>query len=152
MINAALVRRGDMLVPYSEEDREKLSEIVEDRPIKARITAVKKERSERQLRLFWACCQEVAENADDPNWNTKRKVAEQIKILLRYVDEYMVTGDGTVHFITGSISSDRMDHMEACRFMDQAFELMAERLGITVDELLAETEERVRITTLTART
>ena len=144
MIDIAVQKKGKILFPFSQEDFEALSDYHDNQLLRARITGMgaRKERSYAQLQTFWCACRTVASNTDDPNWNTKKKVAFQVKVATRFVDDsaIAVRPDGTVQFQYRSISFENLKHMEACQFFDRAFEVMANFLGCTVPELLKEAE------------
>ena len=98
-------------------------------------------RSYEQLKLYWSACQVVAENTDDRNWDTKAKVDELCKIAARHYEyftyyENKKTGEMTLHIKTRSISFANLAHIEACGYFDEAFKTMAEKLKISVDELI----------------
>ena len=137
-----MVRAGDYLAPFSEEDAEQVRSLCGDRPIRARLTGAAHPRSLRQLRLYWACCRAVAANTDDPNWATPEMVHAQIRYALRWVDMADVTvfPDGRVHFPLRSISFAELPHMEACRYFERAWPVLAGKLGVTEEQLLGEAE------------
>jgi len=99
-------------------------------------------RSVSQLNLFFAVCQTVADNSDNKYWNTKDKVAFQVKVALNFIDlnESIVDPQGNVHFKYRSISFKELPHMEACDFFNRAWDILAARLGITVEKLLENTQ------------
>lgn len=106
------------------------------------IVAPEKARSYEQLKLYWKCCQLVADNCDDMNWSTKEKVDEQVKIAARHYEywiyyENQKTGEMALNIKTRSISYAELPHLEACGFFDDAFFIMAQKLGTTVDEMMA---------------
>ena len=131
--------RGGALHPYSVEDADALKEYKLNQIVSIKIKGVKKERSYRQLKMFWAACRQVANNTEDPGWDNEDKVSEQVKIDLKYIDYWMHV-KGALVIKTGSISYAKLSHLEACRFFDRAWPIMAKKIGITVDELLAEAE------------
>ena len=109
----------------------------------------KRKRSYEQLGLYWACCSEVAQNTEDPDWDTQDKVDEQCKIKARHVDcwlyyENTKTGERCLNIKTKSISFKHLAHIEACGYFTHAFETMALHLGITVDELIENTKRHMR--------
>ena len=120
--------------PFSVEDMEKLKEYKPNQVLRAKVTGAKKQRSYEQLKLFWAGCKIVAENTDHPYWSTKEKVAEQVKQAVKFFDyeKIIVTPNGDVVIPTRSISYENLGHMEACRFFDQAFEIMSEFIGVDI--------------------
>jgi hypothetical protein len=132
-----------LFVPATLKDRDKAREFVHNQICRAQIRGFKKERSVLQLRLFWACAQLVAENTDDQNWNTKEKVAEQCKIATQFVDteKIVVKPNGDVHIPYRSIALENLAHMDACRFFDRAFVVMAKFLGVKPEDLKKEGEK-----------
>ena len=126
------------LMPFSDEDSEVLKDYKDHQILKVRLSGFKKPRSLIQLKLFWACCRTVSENTEDQHWNTAEKVAFQIKVALQFVDmsRTIVDSKGNVHLWYRSIAFKNLGHMEACRFFDRAFPIMAKKIGISVDKLL----------------
>ena len=142
MKELAVQLRSNALFPFTEEDKEALSEYKPNQVLKCKLQGVKKPRSLEQLGLFMACAKITAENTDDPNWNTKEKVVEQIKLKVRFIESYMVV-EGVIHIKTRSISFANLPHMEACNFFEQGLKEMAGFLQVTVDELVAMAQERM---------
>ena len=124
--------------PHSIEDKETLKSYKPFQILKAKISGVRKPRSYQQLKLFFACCQTIADNTEDPQWDTKDKVKFQVSVILHFVEPNVVAIDtsGKVVFQYRSIAFKELPHMEAFNFFDRAFETMASKIGITVDELL----------------
>lgn len=120
---------------FSEEDADELSDFPLHKILRAKITGAMKPRSYEQLKLYHAVCRTVADNTDDPNWNTPQKVDFQCKVLCRLIDEFVVVGNAT-HIIPGSVSYAKMSHLSACNYFDRAFDEMAKFLGTTREELL----------------
>lgn len=140
MIDIAIQKTRDGIKPFSAEDWAKLGEYKLNQIIRCKGTGVKKERSYQQLKLYWACCRTVAENTEDPAWDTQGKVSFQCKIILHFVDPAIIAvrPDGTVQFMYRSISYDNLGHMDACRYLDLAFPLMAKKIGVKTEVLLRE--------------
>ena len=90
-IELALQYKNGIFYPHSPEDAEKAREYKNNQVVRSKITGIKKRRSYEQLKLFFACAKLVAENTEDPNWNTKDKVCEQVKISARYIDYWIQT-------------------------------------------------------------
>lgn len=134
--------RSGALYPFSAEDKAELSNFHDNQIVHVRVKGTTKRRSILQLRLFWACCRTVSENTEDIAWNEKSKVAFQIKVALHFVDPNMIAvrPDGTVVFQYRSISFANLKHIEAGRFFDRAFEIMAAKIGVTVEKLLENAE------------
>ena len=107
-------------------------------------------RNVRQHNLFMACCELVAENTDDENWNTQDKVLEQVKIALRWVDCYyryynQKTRQMELNIRTKSIGFDNLEQAEAHGFFDKAFDLLAAKLGIYEDDMKAMAVPRAQV-------
>jgi len=134
---------NDTAIPFSQEDKAIWDEFKTNQLIKAKIYGVSKERSYRQLKLFFGCCRTVMANTEDPHWDSEDKVAFQVKVSLQFVDmeKTIVDAKGNIHLYYRSISYAELPHMAACNFFDRAFKVLAKKIGITVDELLKNTEE-----------
>jgi hypothetical protein len=134
-----LQRKGQMFVPFDPESAELIKSYYENQPVRAKITGIKKPRSYRQLSAYWAACQKVAENCDD--WPTKESVDFNIRVALDFRDpnKIAVRPDGQVQFYYRSIAFKNLEHAEAVQYFTRAFDLMAHKLGITTEELLANT-------------
>lgn len=125
------------LVPFSPEDENELSSFKDNQLLIAKVSGTMKERSIRQLRLFFACCRTVVDNTEDPNWNNVDKVKNQVKVQLQFIDmqkSTVVNGNWYPHY--RSISFAELKFMDANNFFDQAWPILAKKILITVDELL----------------
>lgn len=129
--------REQILYPLSHEDREVLWNYKQNQILRCKLQGVKKPRSVRQLNLYWATCQIVADNTENKLWNTKEKVDFQCRVKQHFVDPDIISvlKDGTVIFNYRSISFANLAHIEACHYFDRAFEIMADFLGVDVDTL-----------------
>jgi len=138
LIEIACQLKDNVLYPFSEEDQEKLRGYKDNQVVRAKVQGAKKPRSYQQLKLFWACCRSVADNVDDPHWNTKDKVAFQIKVALQFVDmaQTIVDSKGNIHVHYRSIAFKNLPHMDACNFFDRAFDIMARKLNVDRETLL----------------
>lgn len=125
-------------VPASAEELKKAKNYHRHQIVRAKVSGFKKPRSYLQLKMFWACCKIVADNTEDQYWNTKEKVAFQVKVALQFIDinKTIVDPSGYVHLHYRSISFQSLPHMEANKFFDHAWPIMAQKIGVTVDELL----------------
>ncbi len=106
-------------------------------------------RSHTQLGLYWACCGFVADNTDDKNWNSKQKVSDQCLIAARMVEEYMYyknpkTGVESLHLRLKSIAFRNLAHWDACGYFTEAFQIMADKIGTSVDDLIEAAQKRMR--------
>lgn len=142
MIDIALQFTGKTLSPFSNEDREALKQYKPNQILRAKITGAEKPRSYEQLKLYWACCKTVADNhpqdlnKDDIDFQVKIKVAKHNPSMIKRFQ----ADKGVVFMEPISIAFANMKHLEACRFFDLAFPIMAEMIGITTEELLQNVE------------
>ena len=137
MKEVALQVKGKFLVPFSEEDLEGIKEFRQNQVLRAKLTGVEKPRSYNQLKLYWQLCKVVAENSE--SWPTKESVDFNLRVALDFRDpsRVAVRSDGQVQFYYRSISFAELKHIEACDYFNRAFDLMAKKLGVTVEELLS---------------
>lgn len=106
----------------------------------------KHKRSLEQLGLFWKACDVFANNNEDKNWNTKEKVAAQLKFALKFFDVENAywfkyknqAGDEKemLQFPLKSLSFATCKHPEACEFITEALEFMADKWKMQVDEFI----------------
>jgi hypothetical protein len=131
--------------PFSQEDLETAKNYKIYQNVVGDIKGVKHERSLRQLRTYWRCCEITASNIrmkeSDPKWkywNTKKGVDFQLRVACDFRDKSLtaVRPDGTVQFRYKSISIATCEHAEACGYFKDAFKLMAVIVGCTTDELI----------------
>ena len=128
-------------VPFSKKDQDKWNSYRDNQVTKHNVYGVQKQRSYEQLRMFFAACDIVAQNTEDPMLNTKEKVAFAIKVRLDFINpnRIAVTNNGDIIFEYRSISYDNLNHIEACDFFNRAFKELANMIGIANDELLNNT-------------
>jgi hypothetical protein len=109
-------------MPVTDEAVEKSKEFKTFQIVRSVLYGVKKPRSVLQLKRFWGICSVIANNNDHKGFNTKEKVAEQIKIALDFIvkELIIVKPNGDVHIPYRSISFKELPHMEACKFFDRA--------------------------------
>lgn len=136
MIDISLQYRNKVLVPYSQEDHEALSAYQQNQILRAKITGAEKPRSYEQLKLYWACCKAVADNLEDM---TKEDVDFHVKITVAknhpaLVKRFQVV-NGIVYMEPISIAYANMKHLEACKFFDFAFPILADMINIDVEVL-----------------
>lgn len=136
MIECALQLKNNTLYPFSQEDRDNLREFKDNQVLKAKLYGVQKQRSYKQLKLYFACCQTVADNMENM---TKEDVDFECRIRLKFIKDFRVVGKMT-YVEPRSISYAELPHIEACNYFDRAFPIMAKMIGITVDELLINSE------------
>ena len=139
-------RFGRFLLPYGDESKDSANSYRPNQIVNAKVKGIKKERSIRQLNTYWAVCQTVADNTEDKQWGTKEKVDFQARVRTHFVDPNLlvVRGDGEVIFHYRSIAKKNLGHIEACRYFDQAFEVMAQFLGTDTKELVSMAKEQMQ--------
>jgi hypothetical protein len=144
MKEIAFQKRNGVPVPFLPEDVDKWAEFKENQITRHKVTGSRKERSYLQLQMMHCLMEIVAENSENPSWNTEKKVKFSLKVSLHYVDEDSVVVDprGNVHFQYRSFGYDGLDHMEACKIFDRAIPILASVIGLTPDELLNEGKRR----------
>jgi len=124
-----------MMHPVFEEDRETFNRYHPHQLLEIDIKGPVKSRSLPQLAMYFAFCKLVADNTQDPaNWGTKAKVDLQCRIACRWIEGWVVI-EGVTQVIPKPLNFKDTDHMEATKYISQAYEEMAAHLGITVDEL-----------------
>ena len=138
MKELVLQRQGGIFQPFDPESAELMKEYYENQPVRAKTTGIKKPRSYQQLKAYWKACEIVSENSEE--LTDKYDVDWEIRVQLKHIGRMTVQGNKVI-VECKSISFVNLDHIEACRFFDRAFELMAKWLGIAVDELLTQTTE-----------
>ena len=132
------IQQNQQLWPYSEEDLEELKDFHPNQLVRVKVSGTTKQRSLKQLRTYWRACKRTADNLNDFKWNTKDKTDFQCRVALHFVDPSVtvVRPDGAVQFKYRSISFANLKHIEACRYFDRAFEIMALRIGMSVEDFL----------------
>lgn len=123
--------------PMNLDDKEKARAFNLNQPLVAEIKGSKKERSLKQLGTYWACCRLVSENHQ--LFNDRNQVDDQLRVDLEFYDKdrCRVGADGQVHVFYLSIAIANLEWIEANKYFDLAFELMALWLGITVKMMIA---------------
>lgn len=140
-----------MFIPNNQIDYADLNKISNGEKVYITVRTIPdtKVRSVDQNNLFWASCAAVAENTDNKELDTKDKVCEYTKIVLRHVDYWMhyenkKTGETTLNLKTKSISFENLDHWCAIGFYDDAFKLHADMMGHDVDSWIAEVKSKMK--------
>lgn len=145
MIEIALQLKQDYLLqPFSQEDLKKLQGYKPNQIMKAKITGCNKQRSYLQLKAYWQACKTTASNNETPGWRTKEQVDFQVRVALRFYDPDLIVArpDGSIAFNYRSLAYKNLKHAEACNYFSQAFEIMANKLGVTAEELIKNNDPR----------
>lgn len=126
------------LRPFSEADAEALKGFHQYQPIRAKLYGVEKPRSYQQLKTYWGGCNVVADNLENM---TPEEVDFEVKVRLKHIKQFKIINGVTIVEVD-SISYARLAHLEACRYFDRAFPVLAGLIGVTVDELMKAIAER----------
>lgn len=136
---------GQFLIPFDDVSRDELKNFKLFQIVSAKLKGIKKERSMLQLGTYWACCTLVADNTENKLLNTKARVDFHCRVETHFVDPdlIVVRKNGDVVFQYKSIAFKNLEHIEACRYFDRAFEIMADLLGVTPEKLVEMAKERM---------
>lgn len=117
------------------------------------ITHSKKQRSLKQHGLFRACLEVVADHcretfkgdkvATDKEWDTDKKVLWQACMAIGWYETVCVLPNGTVMFSRKSTSFEAMEHPDACNVYSNAMDVMSEKIGYTIEQLVGEAKSKM---------
>ena len=123
-------------VPFSLVDQDEAKSFKPNQIVQCTVKGTKKERSYRQLKMYFGCCNIVGENTSDPLWCDKDKTDFQCRVALGFFNHDRVAVIGKkVAFEVRSLSYDNCEHPDSCKYMDQAFELLASKIGVDIETL-----------------
>jgi hypothetical protein len=88
----------------------------------------------------------LAENSRESNIYDIETAKYACKVGIHFIDPRFiaVSPNGTVQFRYRSFSFDSLKGKERLQVVDRALEFIADKLGITVDELVAEAKSRMK--------
>lgn len=102
--------------------------------------SVKRQRCLKQLGLYWAACKFISDNTENRNMVNAEMVDEWCKKSCNLIEftQYFTLPDGTIlkHEKTGSISFANLNHLDACGYFTDAFLVMANFIGLSVDDFI----------------
>ncbi|WP_341893789.1 hypothetical protein [Ferrovibrio terrae] len=103
------------------------------------MVEIKRPRNIKHHRLYWALVGLVWENLDHERYPTPDSLHAAFKVCLGIRTEITMPG-GTIAYIPGSISFEKMDQAEFSAFYDRVCDLIAKHFlpGVTNKELRAE--------------
>ena len=130
MIDAVLYRKGNLLLPFSEDDQSEIRKVAETRPLRVKIWGDFDPRSLRELRGYWGSCGFIADLAINYNMNTKAKVDHLTRLKLGFVEGTVFDHRGLLHWIVKSLSFDNCHQPDAHQFITKAFEEHAALAGV----------------------
>jgi len=123
-------RQGKTLIPFSDEDLREIYKFPENQFLEIKIKGSKKERSYRELCLYFSSCTCISRLNLNANMDTKEKVDYLTRLKCGFVDGTVFDGNGLLHWMVRSLSYDNCDHPDAHKFINQALESHAELVGI----------------------
>lgn len=133
------IRRGNTLVPADFAAEEFLSELKDGREV---ILTIRKARSPKHHRWFFAMLHKVVENTD--RWSTEDELLDALKLATGHTERRQ-TIDGSIYLAPRSISFAAMEEGAFTRFRRRCCYVLATRvLGISPEELMGETEATQR--------
>lgn len=138
-INSIWDKIRKVWVPCSQNDIDKSSKFKPGEICSQKTTGIKNQRSAQQNRWIHAIINLIAENTEDPNWNTPQKAKVQLKYATGCFGEAVLISAGTgtmVYYPLKSWSFDKMEHMEATKLFDKCVLEGANFLGCTPEQLL----------------
>lgn len=140
---------GLYYAPYGDEAIEKSGEFTLYQIVDGTLKGTKKERSLAQLGLYWSCCTLVAELiSDHENVFGKEDVDFKIKLIIGQKYPWMIKQfkvvKGIAYIELISISFANMPRLAANKYFDKAFPELGSMVGLTEDELIARSKERMR--------
>ena len=126
--------------PASREYADELKAYKQNQFVRCKITGTKKARSVRQNAWLHAIFRYVADNTDDPNWNTPENVKYMVKRTMNFFD-YVGIEREQVFFKLRSFAFDRMDAQEANVRYNDALLICSKKLGVDSEILEAKAKE-----------
>ncbi len=136
------VRPNGMLIPQSELDSDTvLDSYSANKLVNVVISGGDSARSIPENALFHLCCKKTAENCKDPTWGTVKSVKIQCKMALKFFKEDadgkigLWCDDGSVYFELDTLEFTKTTQTRSHKFIIEAIDLMAQKLGCTVEQL-----------------
>jgi len=139
---------GLFYMPYGDEAIEKSKGYKLFQILKSRFWGIKKPRSVAQLNTYFACCGLVSEllsdhtniiSKGDVDFEVKTRVAKDNPGMIK---RFKVVG-GITYIEPISVSFSNMKHLEACKYFDKAFPIMASLVKLTDEKLITMTQQRM---------
>jgi len=123
-------RRGKTLIPFSDEDAQELYKFPENQFLEISVKGSKKERSYKQLCLYWSSVNYLAGLELSLNLNSPSKVDYLTRLKLNFVKETVFDSNGLLHWIVKPLNYAECDQPEAAKFISDAIDLHAEMVGV----------------------
>lgn len=149
MIDITLQFTGKHYIPYSLEDLEKSqAEYKKNQLTRHKVTKVADSvlPSLEQNNTLHACFKFYADNSDNPMTDTteKAKLACKCGIAFFVPNLVYVRPDGGVQFVPDSFAFNKLKGKRRDMVMEQAFNWLAEGLGMSVEEMVEVAKSQMR--------
>ena len=145
MIKISLQLKNGIFYPFSQEDKEKSKDFLDNQILQAKIWGSKKPRSIIQNKWIHAIFRIVAANTEDPKWNTPEKAKRNVKMKMKFFEDEVVVVGNKVYFELRSFAFDKMEQNEATIKYEEAKLICAKFLGVKPEVLQANAEREVLI-------
>ncbi|MFA5409308.1 MAG: hypothetical protein WC343_11110 [Bacilli bacterium] len=146
MIDIAMCRRGNLFVPFSEEDRQSGLVFPENKILVAKITGATSPRSIRELRCYFGSCDYIASHDFNPNMNAKEKVDHLTRIECGFIKDTVFDARGFLHWIVEELKLEKCHQSKSHAFIVKALEKHAALCGIyDVDEYVRNLKQYQRM-------
>lgn len=129
------MRPGYLLAPATPGDLEALKGFMPNQILKAKLAGTLKSRSVEQNGWMHKVFQIVAENTDDPAWNTLEKVKRNVKLAMKFFSDDVTVIDNKVFFELKSFAFHKMSQVEANKVFNEALEICSIKSGISIEKL-----------------
>jgi hypothetical protein len=130
------------LAVLSHEDQQALKAYGVNQIVNAKITGCKRPRSVQQNRYIHAIFRIVADNTDDPDWDTPEKVKRNVKMAIHfYKNEDIIVQGNKVYFMLRSFNFQELDQAEADIVYNAAKLACAKKLKVDPETLEAMAKE-----------
>jgi hypothetical protein len=129
------------MVPVSFEDEQGLESFKDNQILKNHTYGSKKPRSVLQNKWVHAMFRVVAQNTDNPDWNTPEKVKRQVKLKMKFFKDDVIVHGNKVYFELRSFAFDEMEHNEANVRYEDAKNICAKFLGVRPEVLEAQAQK-----------
>lgn len=131
---------GKAFRPNSQEDAETARAFHPNQIVRMEVYGTKRLRSIQQNKWIHAIFRKVADNTEDPDWDTPEKVKRNVKLAMRFFKDDVIVAKNKVYFELRSFAFDEMEQDEADRVYNTAKEICARKLGVPAETLEAEAQ------------
>jgi hypothetical protein len=129
-------RIGAALYPADAKAASLVRKLPDRTPVPVRVM---RGRSAQQAALYWSVLEHVVDATG--RWSTPEELHNALKVATGHIDIVRLI-DGRMVKIPQSTAFDAMSQDEAQHYYDAAFRIIAEDIGLSIEDLLANTIER----------